>query len=744
MPIANTQPQAKAQPRVKSVAPNSAAKKQTARTRTHSEAVSDPLIEGLSCLLKCLGTAVDPQQLSYGIKLENGRLKAKQLPQLLRRHHFDSRLKEAPLKRITAPLLPCLLLLKGNETLVLLERKADKYRLLSPVTGGELILSYEKLAHHYTGWSLFAHARTASLQSDSYAQEKQKHWFKSRLLGQWKALTQIFLASLLASVLAIASALFAMQVYDRVVPTSAFGTLWALAIGVLLAVTFEFLLRTTRGQIIETMGKRLDLSLSRHIFQHAINIRLANRPNSIGAFASQVRDFEAVREFFTASTLGAFGDLPFVLLFLGMTAYIGGPIVFIPITAILLMLLPALILQPWLTKLSRSNVRESAVKNGVLLEAIDNLETLKATHGEARSEQQWKQLCEEQTTRGVSFRHTSTWLSNWASATQQLASIGVIIGGVYLIDKGELTIGSLIACSILTARAIAPTLQINGLLSRWQHVKVALEGLEQLMNLPIERPLKQRFVRLMKTKGTYCLENVCWAYEKNSTKVLNLDKFTVEAGEHVALLGGNGAGKSTLLKILSGLYSPTQGEVMFDNLSLTQIDPVDRRRAIGYLPQDTALFHGTLRDNLLLSGENVDENKLLEAIDIAGLGDFVRHHPMGLDLLIQNNSSLSGGQRQSIGLARLILQDPQVVLLDEPTSALDQHTENNVIAKMGPWLQGRTLILATHKRNLLSWVNRAIVLKNGKRIMDDKLTNIVSNGQKQPASKPFNVKAKGA
>lgn len=706
------------------------------KAKKKSEQLHDSLLEGVSCYLECLGKSLDKHQICYGIEIENGLLKASQLPKLLHRHQFNSCIKKVKLKEIIKPLLPCLLLLNNGDTLVLIEISKDQYRLKSPVTRGELILTYDELSLQYIGFSLFAHAKNASLMAEDYAEKKQSHWFKSRLLKQWRSFVQVFLASSLASILAVASALFAMQVYDRVVPTSAFGTLWSLAIGVLLAVFFEFLLRGTRGQIIETLGKRLDLSLSKHIFQHAINIRLANQPKSVGAFANQIRDFEAVREFFTASSLGAFGDLPFVFLFLSMIAYIGGSIVLVPIIAILMMLLPALILQPWLSKLSRATVRESAVKNGVLLEAIDNLETLKATNAEARAEKQWKYLCEEQTSRGVSFRHAITWLSNWASATQQLASVSVIICGVYLIDSGELTVGSLIACSILTARSIAPTLQINGLLSRWQHIKVALEGLEQLMSLPIERSLNKRYSRLNNISGRYELKNVAWRYDHESPTALDLDQFIVSAGEHVALLGGNGAGKSTLLKILAGLYSPTQGDVLFDNLSLEQIEPVDRRQAIGYLPQDIALFYGSLRDNLQLNGTNSTDDELLTAIDIAGLGDFVRRHPMGLDLMIQNNASLSGGQRQSIGLARLILQDPQVVILDEPTSSLDQQTENQVITKMGLWLKGRTLILATHKRGLLSWVNRGVVLKNGKRIMDDSLSNILSNKTSKAATPP--------
>ncbi len=693
----------------------------------------DPLLDGVACLLRSLGNPLDIEQLRYGVPLTNGKILAEQLPHVLRRHDINAQLKEAPLNKIDSTLMPCLLLLKNGSSLVLKEYEHNTYLVTSPVTGGDIRLSEEKLTNLYAGFTLFAHTKSELLQAEDYGKEHHGHWFRSRLLKQWPAFSQVILASMLSSILAIAAALFAMQVYDRVVPTSAFGTLWALAIGVLLAVCFEFLLKGTRGQIIETLGKRLDLELSQTIFQHAVHIRLSHRPASVGAFANQVRDFESVREFFTAGSLGAFGDVPFVLLFLSMISIIGGPIVLVPIIAIVLMLLPVLILQPWLSRLSRAGVRESAVKNGVLLEAIDHLETIKVTQSEGRAEGQWQRLNEDNCSRGVRFRHANAWLSNWAMTSQQMASICIIIFGVYQIDAGNLTIGALIACSILTSRAISPTAQINGLLSRWQHVKVAIEGLDKLMATPIERPLDKKFTRLPHAKGSYTLKNVHWRYSEDQPKVLELDQFTIKAGEHIALLGGNGAGKSTFLRLLAGLYTASEGELLLDNLALAQIDPADRRRAIGYLPQDIALFHGNLRDNVNLQNRQIDDQSLLSILDMTGLGAFVRRHPMGLDLPIQANHSLSGGQRQAIGLARLVLQDPQIILMDEPTSALDQQTENQVIANMAPWLKGKTLILATHKLALLKWTERAIVLNDGMRVMDDTVS-VVLGGKKPTAT----------
>lgn len=438
---------------------------------------TDQLIEGIACLLRSMKVNLSAEQLRYGVSLRGGQLQPEQAPQLLERFQISARLHQAPLDDISAPLIPCLLLLDDGSSLVLLAHSQGDYRLLSPFTGGELAMNKATLASLYSGWTLFAHATSHLGRAGSYARHHRKHWFKSRLTSQWRTFVEVALSSFMASFLAIATALFAMQVYDRVIPTGAFGTLWALAIGVFIAVFFEFVLKSLRAQLIETLGKRLDLELSRHIFQHAIHVRLDKKPASVGALASQIRDFESVREFFTASSLGAFGDLPFVCFFLGLIGYIGGPLVAVPVIAIVLMLLPALLAQPWLSSLSRQGLREGAVKNGILLEAIGNLESLKAAQAEGRAQGLWDRLCAEQTARGVSFRHAHAWLMNWSGAMQQAAYIAVIIFGVYRIETGELTIGALIACSILTSRAIAPTLQVTAILTRWQHVKVALQGL---------------------------------------------------------------------------------------------------------------------------------------------------------------------------------------------------------------------------------------------------------------------------
>lgn len=692
----------------------------------------DPLRQGLLLLCRQLGRPLGDAELVDGLALEHGHLPLRLVVRALRRADITAKVAELPLRQMDAYLLPALLLLGDGRSLLLVGIEGEQYEVLVPQSeGGRECMALPALEALYSGTAVFAKCRyRPDGRVGDYASGLPEHWFFGPLKRLWRSYAEVTAAALVANVLAVASALFAMQVYDRVVPNAAFDTLWILASGVALAIIVDGVLRILRGHLLNVLGKRLDLQLSSLLFARVLSTRIAAKPASMGAFSTQVREFESVREFFTSSSAALISDLPFVAIFLSIIAVIGGHVVWVPLVACVLMLLPGLLTQRLLGHLSRQNLREGAMKNSVLLEAFEHLETVKATRAEGRCRQQWETLTGELAGTAMKTHALASTLSYSASIVQQLCYVGVVVFGVYRISDGAMTVGALVACSILASRAIAPLSQAAAILGRWQHTKVALEGLDQLMSAEQERPAGKRFVHRDRLHGHYRLEALRLAHG-DSPPVVDVQALSIQAGERVALLGGNGAGKSTLLRLLSGLLDAQSGRLLLDDIALSQLDPADRQRGIGYLPQDVALFHGSLRENLNLANAALGDEELLEALDGVGLGTFVRAHPLGLDMPILGNASLSGGQRQAVGLARVLLQDPPILLLDEPTAAFDQNSEKQVIDYLQKWLGRRTLILTTHKKSVLALVDRAVVLRNGQVIMDGPLNQVVLGNQVQ-------------
>ncbi|WP_292038817.1 MULTISPECIES: type I secretion system permease/ATPase [unclassified Brevundimonas] len=680
----------------------------------------DPLREGLSLLAAELGCTASAAMLGDGLPLENGRLPLDQVRRAMRRAGLSARVVPLPLDEVPEDLFPTLILLRNGRCLVFAAREDEEAVVLSPFThGGAQRVSMEKLRKAYSGDMVFARPiYTGDSRAGAYAQPEKRHWLRSTVAQAWPAFMEVGAAAIFANLLAVASSLFVMQVYDRVVPTSNFPTLWVLTTGVVVAILAELLLKSLRAHLLEATGKTLDSQLSSRLFEQVMAVRLSAKPGSTGAFASQVKEFETVREFFTASTVAAISDAPFIIFFLIVIGFLGGPVALAPAAAVIIMLIPAFALQKKMAELSRANLREGAVKHGLLLETVDNLEGLKAARGEGRNLRLWEQLTAQLAESGLKNRNLSSMISSFGSTVQQLAYVGTVVIGVHQIAAGHMTMGALVACSLLVSRAVSPTAQFTGIMARWQHVKVALEGLDQLMASPTERPADRQFTRKPELTGHYKLQGVEVRLAPDSPPVLTLPRLEIRTGEKIALIGGNGAGKSTLLRVLSGFGEATAGSVLLDDVSLLQIEPADRRRAIGFLPQDAVLFHGSLRDNLTLDGGRHSDEELFEALDAVGLGGFVRAHPHGLDLQLIGRGSVSGGQRQAIALARLILQDPRIVLMDEPTAAYDQNNERRLIEYLSGWLQGRTVVIATHRRSVFSLADRVIALSNGRLVGD--------------------------
>jgi ATP-binding cassette subfamily C protein LapB len=699
---------------------------------------SDPLVAGLVELCRVQGVSTNPTQLTDGLPRANGELLTAELaPLALRRANMSCRVSREPLQKLPEHSLPALVFLKDGRCAVLEELTPKKAKMILPEAGGggRALWDLADLLALQDGRVLISKPLDIVADRLDSRSKDDSHWILGPVFGNWRIYSNVMLASFAANLLAVVTALFSMQVYDRVVPNNAFDTLWILASGVGIAIVLELMLRLMRASLVDVSGGDLDLRLSSQLFDKVANMRLSSQPASTGVFANQVRDFATVREFFTSGTVTAICDLPFVLIFVAVIWSIGGSIAYVVLAGVVLTVLPGLLMQKRLGRASRENTREAAALNGLLLETIANLETVKAARAEGRLQRAHAHLTATMATTSMRTRSITNLMTQLVSTVQKLAYAGVIVAGVYLISAGELTVGSLIACTLLSTRAMSPMGQVAGLLARWQHVRAAMEGLDRIMDLPVERPADRHFVRKDHLDGIYQLENVVYRHDPQAPPVISIDDLKIKAGEHIALLGGNGAGKSTLLRLLAGLTDPQSGSVLVDDLSLSQIDPINRRRQIGYLPQSVALFQGTLRDNLLLDHGLHSDDELLEALDAVGLGTFVRRHVRGLDLQIHGNANVSGGQRQSIGLARVLLQDPRIVLLDEPTAAFDHVTEAKVISHMKTWLKGRTTIISTHKRELLSLTERAIVMKDGHIARDGDLLKILNSARANSAQK---------
>ncbi|MFE3836882.1 type I secretion system permease/ATPase [Pseudogemmobacter sonorensis] len=700
------------------------------------------LVLGLIELCRAHGISVSAERLSDGLPRDDrGGLKISASARALRRVNMSCRIASSPLSSIPPEALPVLLFGRDGDIALLETLDETTATLVLPETGGgRVVKSRAEVEKAYGGRFLASKPIDVVSQRLGATDPDGGHWIIGAVLGNMAIYRDVFLASFVASLLAVSTAMFSMQVYDRVVPNQVFDTLWILASGVGLAIALEFVLRMMRSRLIDLSGRDLDLTLSARLFEHVANLRLSHQPRSTGVFANQVRDFSTVREFFTSGTASAICDIPFVLIFVGIIAWIGGPVALVVLLGATLMVGPGLLMQRRLARLSRQNTRESAALNGLLLEAVSNLETVKAARAEGRLHRAYVQLTATMAETGVKAREQTTFLMQVAASTQQLCYGLVVVVGVYQIAAGNMTTGSLIACTLLTSRTLAPLGQVAGLLARWQQVRAAMDNLDQIMEMPVERPADRHYLRAQEIKGAYQLADVTYAHDRETGEVLNIKSLVVRPGEHIALLGGNGAGKSTFLRLIAGLTDPASGSVLLDGLSLAQIDPIDRRRQIGYLPQSAALFQGTLRENLQLDHGLHSDEELFEALDAVGLGRHVRKHVRGLDMALYSNANVSGGQRQAIGLARIILQDPPVVILDEPTAAFDHVTEQHVVQYLKTWLQGRTAIIATHKRELLALTERAVLLKDGAVAHDDALGKIMDLARASSAQQVKAVK----
>ena len=571
---------------------------------------------------------------------------------------------------------------------------------------------------------------------DEYVKPYEENWFWSIVLRDWKRYIDIMFASLLANVLALATIAFSMNVYDRVIPAQSVSTLWVLAGGVLIAAIFEFSLRVARIYLSDIIGKRADLRISDRVFGHALRIKNKERSKSTGTFISQIRELEGVRELVTSTTISAIADLPFFFLFLAIFWLIGGQLFWVMILVVPLMILPGILAQKPLAKLANEGMRESAIRNAMLVEAVQGIEDIKLLRAEARFQNQWNHMNDASADISMRQRKIVGIMTAWTQKIQGLTFAIVVLVGSFAVMDGEMTTGALVACSILSSRMLAPISQIAGVLGRLQQAKVAKKGLDELMKKPVDQPEYSHLIQRQAIGGHYELSGVVFKYSEDDAKPnLMIPKFEIKPGEKIAILGRNGAGKSTLLQLLSGMQTPGQGKIMLDGVDLNLIDPSDVRRDMGLLNQNAHLFFGSVRENLTLGAPLASDDDIMNALRITGAIHFVQDKKEGLDhVILEGGIGFSGGQRQALLLTRLLIAQPNILLLDEPTAAIDDVSEKQLIDHLKTWLGHRTLVVATHRRAVLALVDRIIVVNDGRIVMDGPRDQILNQSPVQQNS----------
>jgi ATP-binding cassette subfamily C protein LapB len=688
----------------------------------------DPLLDCLVELTRVHGVPATAQALSAGLPLVDQRLTPALLPRAAARARLSARLVKRPIDQIPTDILPAILLLHGERACLLLEMRDGKYLISHPELGaGAVEIDPQELAADYTGMACFVRPQFRfDARSPEVNKVRGRHWFWSAIFENRRLYRDAIVAAVLINIFAMAMPLFTMNVYDRVVPNNALETLWVLVVGIAVVVIFNMILSTARAHVIDSASKRVDVRLSALIMERVLDLRMEGRPVSVGSFAANLRSFEAIRDFIASASITTLVDLPFVILFLLVLAWISPWMLIPPVVAIVLIVLVSLAAQFRMETLTMASYQAASQRNATLVEALTGFETVKTLNAQGAMQRNWERSTEFIADIGSKLKLMSSTTVGFVSAMQQLVSVAVVTIGVYLAQESFISMGGIIAASMIAGRCLVPLGQIAGLMLQYQNARTSLGSIDGYMQLPVERPETAEFLHRPVFHGAIEFRDVTFSYPGAAQPVLKNVSFKLAPGEKLGIIGRIGSGKTTLEKLMLGLYQPTEGTVLLDGVDVRQVDPADLRRAIGYVPQDPVLFYGSLKHNIAMGAPYADDASILAAAEVAGVSEFANVHPDGFDMLIgERGESLSGGQRQSVAVARALINDPPVLLLDEPSSNMDHQSESRLRRQLAGAAANKTLLLITHRTALLELVSRLIVIDAGRIVADGPKDQVV-------------------
>ena len=698
----------------------------------HSDKIKDELLQCLVIFTKLHNNPYSADALTIGLPVKDGdeielfSLKSSRslFSRAASRAGFASTLVRKDIEQISPLVLPCILMLRGKKACILQSFSKDKKtaNIITPeLSTGTSAIEISKLKEEYLGYAYYLKREFVpeDTSSTKLIDAGNDHWFWGTLKRSKKIYFDVVLASFIINLFVLASPLFTMNVYDRVVPNNAVETLWVLALGVSVVYGIDLFLKFVRSYFLEIAGKKSDIIMSSILFERVMDMKFSNKPKSVGSFASNLKEFDTVRNFFSSASLAAIVDLPFAIIFLIVTYFIGSYIVLVPIVIMIAILCYTFFIKDPLQNAIKSTFEASAIKNGILIESLSSLETIKTLGASGHIQWNWEEATGEIANRSIKSKIITTSITTVTSFLVQLNTIAIIVLGVYMIQDTHLTMGGLIAAVMLSSRAIAPMGQVASLAANFEQTKTAYQSLSKIMQMPVERPEGKKFVRRNSFDGKIEFKNVSFTYPDTTKGSLDRINFVIQPGEKVGIIGKNGSGKTTLQKLILGLYSPTEGSVLIDGIDINQIDPADLRRNIGYVPQDVVLFKGTVRENIVQKAPYVDDIQIIKAAKVSGVDEYVNAHPLGFDMpVFERGDGISGGQRQSIAVARAFLLDSPIILLDEPTNSLDNTVENKLKINLKTNTANKTMLLVTHRTSMLDLVDRLIVMDNGKILLD--------------------------